>query len=359
EQLPLVDLVIADELVPICADSVMRFYPVWIPELVIVIVDRGSPILRLVPGQQWNQASALHPGRNLNAQKVENRRRVIDVHRELIPYNSCLDVSRGPDHQRDTQRLLVHEAFIKPTVVTQKEAVVAGVNDDCIVRETTLLQELKQPADVVILRAQCAQKVGHELLVVPLLSLALGEIFWRREVRHIRNSHTRGRCRTRTMRVIVPESSGFWNSFRIVKMLVLMRRIEGPVRVEVLNHHQERLRELFHSLDRKIGRDVGLVSFMPLFFDNIAAQLRIAKITFGFVVRATGSLFEDEVVETHVPRICGKVPFAHNAGLIAVLLQKFRNSRLTLVEGGLRLAANDLNARVGYRAINVAIGACE
>src|SRR5580658_6079579 len=195
--------------------------------------------------------------------------------------------------------------------------------------------------------------------MVPLFSLALGEILWRREVRHIRNSHTRYRCRACPMRVIIPERSSLRNALRIVKMLILMGRLEGPVCVEVLHHHQERLREPLHPLDRKIRRDVGLVSFVPLLFNNVAAQLRIPEITFSLVVRTTRSLFENKIVEPHISWIRGKMPLAHDAGLITVLLQKFRHGYLTLVESRSRLSADDLNSRIGNRAIDMAIGAGE
>jgi hypothetical protein len=48
KKLPLIDSVVADELVPLGANSIVRFHPMRVAKLVVVIVNRLPPICRLL-----------------------------------------------------------------------------------------------------------------------------------------------------------------------------------------------------------------------------------------------------------------------------------------------------------------------
>ena len=78
-----------------------------------------------------------------------------------------LDAGRPADEERHPQRLLVHEPLVEQAVVAEEEALVAGVDDDRVLREAGCVEVVEHAADAVVDRLHRRQVVLHVALVLP------------------------------------------------------------------------------------------------------------------------------------------------------------------------------------------------
>ena len=78
-----------------------------------------------------------------------------------------LDGRRPADEERHAQRLLVHEALVEHAVVAEKEALIARVDDDGVLRESAGVQEGEHAADVVVHGLNRGEVVLHVALILP------------------------------------------------------------------------------------------------------------------------------------------------------------------------------------------------
>ena len=286
--------------------------------------------------------------------ELQHRGRIVDVHHPVLARRAGLHFAGITDHPRHAQRLLIHKPLVEPAVIAQEEAMVSGKDDDCVVRETIVVEKLEEPADVVILRLQRSQKVPHELLIVPLFALARRQVCRRMKIRHLRNPHAGLPRGCRAIRVVVVERAGLREAHVVVDMFVLVRWIEGPVRAEVLQHHEPRLLEFLDALHRKVGDVVGDVAGIVFLVNGVVAQLGIAQIAARFVVGSASVALEDEIVESGFAWIRQEVPLADDPGLISRTSQDLWERLLRWVEGGSRNALSRIR-RIRAHAIQVAV----
>ena len=89
----------------------------------------------------------------------------------VVHYFAVHSQARIPRKQRHTQRGLVHEALVVPTVLTEEEAIVGAVEDERVISLFRVLEELQYSRQILIHAVSRAVIILHEALEDPLLAV--------------------------------------------------------------------------------------------------------------------------------------------------------------------------------------------
>lgn len=85
-----------------------------------------------------------------NAGKFQKGRSIVDVLYHLTDLSFCIQPFGQMHKQWCVHRLLIHETFVKPSVLTHVESLIRGINHQCIFQHTFVFQIIQDSSDIVI-----------------------------------------------------------------------------------------------------------------------------------------------------------------------------------------------------------------
>ena len=88
-----------------------------------------------------DEAAALHLGRNRLSGEVEEGLGEVEVGDEVRIHAPRLHLPRPAREQRRAQRFLEKPPLVEPAMLAEVEALVGGVDDDGVLRETLVVEE--------------------------------------------------------------------------------------------------------------------------------------------------------------------------------------------------------------------------
>ena len=329
----------------------MRLDAVMHRVVVVTVIHRGAPVGGRLAAQQRQEAAALHVGGRLLAGGVQQHRREVHVEDHLVVHRARLDAAGPADDERHPQRFLIHEALVEPVVVAEVEALVGGVDDDGVVGESLAVEEVEQPADVVVHRGDAAQVVLDVALIFPFLQRVAGQFLlfavdgdfhlrvhagepldaraalqlrWGQGILQVApgqvavNPHRRLRRGGAAGSIVVVERGRLRDVHAVIHVRVLLVRLPLAVRRLLVAHQEERLvlRAVLDEVDGEIRDEVGDVAGVLL-----AAGRREED---RVVIHA---LTGQNVPEIEARRLAAEVPLADHAGVIAGGVQIRRQRR--------------------------------
>ena len=333
---------------------------------VVVIIELLAPVGRGLPCENRLQAAPLHLGGRRQSGHVEKGLGVVDVRDQRLAHGAGLGDAGPADEQRRAHGFLEDPALVEPTVFTEVEALVGGIDHDGVLGEAFVLEELQHAADVVIHRLHGGEVVVHVALVAPadeVLALRVGltvgriarlvigvpdggllGVELRRALQFdvlgrdgLLQSHVVLRHGLRPIGVVVEQSSRLRVDAVLVETEVLDVRLPLAVRRLVLEHEHEGLRlvALAHPVEREVGDDVG----------DVTLHLHHAL---GVLHRrvVVDALAGQHLPEVEAGGITDEVPLADDGGLVAGLLQQLREGELRAVEDGVRVVEEAVEVRV-------------
>ena len=95
-----------------------------------MIVDGFLPVRGGVALEDFFEGAALHVGGGWDAGEIEEGRAEIEVLDEVLVDRAWFDDAGQPGHKRHSQGVFVHEAFVKPAMIAQVEALIGGIDDE-------------------------------------------------------------------------------------------------------------------------------------------------------------------------------------------------------------------------------------
>ncbi len=112
-------------------------------------------------------------GRPARSRKVGAKSQLMPIAVEVEP---GLDVARASATRNGMRkRLFVHEPLVEQTVLAEKEALVARVDDHGVLAQAVGVQPVEQPPDVVVHALHAGQVVLHVALIFPVVQFLAGE----------------------------------------------------------------------------------------------------------------------------------------------------------------------------------------
>ena len=331
----------------------------------VPVIRHLLPVSRRSPFKQSSYRPALHIRRRAYRSEVAERGSEIHVRDDVVADTTGFYESRVADQQGHLEALLVHEAFVEPAVLAQKESLVTRVDYDGILVETGRREVGEQASDVVIDTLDRAQVPLHVALVLEVGEFGgclEGEDFqrffihethgsyvlWSRdfavddvedvchfladflpsaiylyepevEVSQIfRYAHLGYFCGTGTMFVVVAEVLGNFDLVVAVEVFVLLIAFPAAMRRLVMTHCEERFLRIprvdeINTLIRDYICDIAVDSLNARGQDEVRIP----------VLALVGD--DGPVVETSrfVSFTFAEVPFTYHSRLVAAGAQLF------------------------------------
>ena len=169
-EFPTVDVVVeVYEFEVFSAYAVVTFHRVFGGIFIIMVIYRLAPVHRgcAVVFYDRTKRNSLNIRWYLHAGIVEESRCEIDIHTERVgncPSLYCLWIT---NQKRHPLTLLIHKAFVKPSVLAEEKSLVGGVNHDSIVQFTRHFEIVQHTTDALVHRKDSRKIIPHILLVFP------------------------------------------------------------------------------------------------------------------------------------------------------------------------------------------------
>ena len=333
---------------------------------VVVVVELLAPVGRSLTRENRLQAAPLHLGGRRQSGHVEEGLGVVDVRDQCLAHGAGLGHAGPADKQRRTHGFLEDPALVEPTVFTEVEALVGGIDHDGVLGEALVLEILQHAADVIIDRLHGGQVVVHVALIAPadeILALRIGltvglvtrfvigvpdggllGVHLRRADQFdvlgrdgLLQGHVVLRHGLGAIGVVIEQSGRLRVDAVLVETEVLDVRLPLAVRRLVLEHKHEGLRlvALAHPVQREVSDDVGDVT---LHLDHALGVLHRRVVV--------DALSRQDLPEVEAGGVADEVPLAYDGGLIAGLLQQLREGELRAVEDRVRVVEEAVEVRV-------------
>ena len=142
-----------------------------------MVVDGLAPGGGGLTGDDREEAFTLHLGGDGDVGGGEDGGGVVDVHDHGGGDLAGLDETGVADEEGDTEGGIVHEAFVVPAVFAEVEAVVRGVDDECVGGLAGLIELIQDAAEAFVDADDVSVHIFDEALVDPVLALGGGEGF--------------------------------------------------------------------------------------------------------------------------------------------------------------------------------------
>ena len=142
-----------------------------------MVVDGLAPDGGGLTGDDREEAFTLHLGGDGDVGGGEDGGGVVDVHDHGGGDLAGLDETGVADEEGDAEGGIVHEAFVVPAVLAEVEAVVRGVDDECVGGLAGLIELIQDAAEAFVDADDVAVHIFDEALVDPVLALGGGEGF--------------------------------------------------------------------------------------------------------------------------------------------------------------------------------------
>ena len=170
-KLPLVELIKMHEFVTLGTNPIMPRHHVdaWI--LVVVVIDARSPIGWSFTFEERHEGATLHVGGDRCLSHVQESLGVIEILDHIFVDGPGLSDSRPFDDERHLQRFFVHPTLVVPTVVTDIESLIRGVNHHGILGEAQVLKGRHQSANTLVNTLDAPKIVFGVSLVLPAYKL--------------------------------------------------------------------------------------------------------------------------------------------------------------------------------------------
>src|SRR5579862_2955680 len=131
--------------------------------LVVLVQPVGAPGCIRV-GRESHEGLALEVRWRLDADEVEQRRCDVEIEGHPLRARSGPDAWRIADHQRDSDRGLVHQSLVVEAVLTKEKAVIRAPYDDRVIEQRLLFEHRQHLPDVLVIGLDPAIMVLHQLL---------------------------------------------------------------------------------------------------------------------------------------------------------------------------------------------------
>jgi hypothetical protein len=228
------------------------------------------------------ETPALYAVQGLNAGPVQEGLGEIHIGDDLVTSAAGGDLLRVAHQHWHAQAFLVHEALVKPAVLTQKETLVGGVDDDGVVAETEFVEKVKEAAGAFVDGSDTAQVILDVGVVLPLRLFHLAQTLRHRHfevlelVHVIEHPHSHGLGGIGAGRVVIPEGLRERNVDIGVELLVALCRLPMTVVRLVMTHQGEGFVfiTITDEILTQIGDDIGDVT-VDLFAAIGADELRV------------------------------------------------------------------------------------
>ena len=135
--------------------------------LVVVVVNRVSPVGRRGFIEEWHQTASLNLIRNGDSCCFQKCGGIVDVLNQLLIPRGRLDVRWPADQKRHLERLLEHPAFVVPPVLAQIKTLIRAVDHNRVLRQPRFVEKIEQPSDVLIHRVDAPEIVFDIALILP------------------------------------------------------------------------------------------------------------------------------------------------------------------------------------------------
>ena len=378
-----------NQLVAVGTYTVVLAYHVVCWVVVVVVVDAAAPLLLCVAIlKHWQERLTHHLLRLLYTSKLEECRSIVDVLYKLGANAARLGVSRIADDKRGAERLLIHKALVKPSVLAHIESLVGCVYYDGVVGQAVLVEIVEYTTHALVNTCYYRHIVADVYLILPVvevlaLELSLKQLAVAWEVVSA-PSRTLSRCHTvyfahkcvvrvlavlvvkvehlrhlevllpahvlcyqhllcassrATCGIVVVEGLRHWELNVVVHTKVLDVGLPVAVRSLVVEHKAEWLAliALVHKLDCVVGCKVGAIAFL---YNKLAVRSIGTTILWVPVL----ALVVVDVVVVESLRIAAHVPLAYNTSLIACLLKQLCKEHTRCVDTLAKLALSVLVA---------------
>ncbi len=249
---------------------------------------------------------------------------------------ASLNLSRIADDKGHPQRLFVHESFVIPAMITEKEALVTGVHHDRVLAQPRLIQVVEDPANVVIDAGDDSEIVLDVMLVSPLAQLHLRKLLIDRALDvlgiHVQpDAH--GRCFGSgcSLGVVIVERFRLRNNLVQIHVCVLLVRLPRTMWCLVMIQKAEWLVgiPLFEPIQREVSDQIRHVSrhrasfaTIVIFEDEVWVVIQALPWQNCPIIKITRAM-----IRSHA-----KVPLPKDGGLVSTLAQQARERGHAVVQ---------------------------
>ena len=335
-----------------------------------MVIKRLPPIARFLTFQQRKHRFALNVIRDIYPRCFENCWRIVDILHHLLDVS--LLTTWEIDHQWSAKRFFIHEPFVKPPMLAHVEPLVAGIYYHCVIEYSMITQIVYDTSYITVNRMNHTQIIVHIPLVFPFCQsmscqFFIFELLDDRIIIFIPNSalffvhvlivgaspflEHRTRVNlilmvghfqvvdnihilcdahllllsSQTTFIVIVKCLGYRVDAVGIELQVASVRIPHTMWSLVMKQQTERflfVALVLEPIECHVGDDVGHIAF--------ALQPFPIAIELWLVVFA---LSDEDVPIVESRWVASEMPLPYHSRLIARLLQQFRESLLTTIEG--------------------------